>query len=92
MGITKWGLYTSLGKLLQKAKDINLPYITYYENLVTTYGTPENCEKELRLYYMRTAKEKINNAYENDIDSKLGAYLQVNPNLVTPSLLMISLK
>ena len=76
---------SSLSKLIQNAKLINLPYIKYYENLLSVYGTAVNCEKELRAHFTKLSIQRIENAYNNDIDSKLGAYFQVNPNYTTPS-------
>lgn len=76
---------SSLHILLQKAKDISLPYINYYENLTSTYDTPEKCEKELRNFHLNVAKQNIQNEYEKDVDSKIGTYIQVNPTLSTPS-------
>ena len=34
--------------------------------------------------FLNSYKQKIRNANINDPDSKLGAYLQVNPDLITP--------
>ena len=74
-----------LGKLLQKANNINLPYIAYYETLHWNYASTDTCEKNLQSNYMNRSKQKIKIAYGNDIDSKLGTYLQANPDLETPS-------
>ena len=74
-----------LGKLLQKANNINLPYIASYETLHSNYASADTCEKNLQSNYMNRSKQKIKTAYGNDIDSKLGTYLQVNPDLETPS-------
>ena len=74
-----------LGKLLQKANNINLPYIAYYETLHSNYASADTCEKNLQSNYMNRSKQKIKIAYDNDIDSKLGTYLQVNPDIETPS-------
>ena len=74
-----------LGKLLQKANTINLPYIAYYETLHSNYASADTCEKNLQSNYMNRSKQEIKIAYDNDIDSKLGTYLQVNPDFETPS-------
>ena len=75
---------SSLYKLIEKAKEIRLPYIQYYENLLSTYQSPTNCEKLLRTEFREEILEKIRTANVNDSDSKLGAYLQVNPELISP--------
>ena len=51
----------------------------------SNYASAENCEKNLRSNYMNRLKQKIRIAYDKDIDSKLGTYLQVNPDLENPS-------
>ena len=76
---------SSLYKLIEKAKGINLPYIKYYENLATVYNSPENCERFLRTEFLASVTDKIRNAYTNDSESKLGSYLQVNPELSNPT-------
>ena len=43
-----------------------------------------NCESLLRSEFTNNTNQKIRNAYDIDVDSKLGTYLQVNPNLKSP--------
>ena len=43
-----------------------------------------NCKIEKKRE-TNSLKPKIRITYDNDIDSKLGTYLQVNPDLETPS-------
>ena len=76
---------SSLYRLITKAKEIRLPYIMHYENLVYTYGTPKICEETLKEEFDRITYEKIHNASTNDPESKLGVYLQVNPDLHRPT-------
>ena len=75
---------SNLYKLLEEAKRIRLPFINYYESLATSYNTPENCERFFREEYLQKMKEKFNAEYVKDPDSKLGSYIQVNPDLYSP--------
>ena len=76
---------SNLYKLIEKAKRIKLPFIKYYESLATSYNTPENCERFFREEYLQEMKEKCNAEYVKDPDSKLGSYIQVNPDLINPA-------
>ena len=76
---------SSLYKLITKAKEIRLPYIMHYENLLSNYGTPEICERTLKQEFDRDTHDKIHQANTNDPESKLGVYLQVNPELQRPT-------
>ena len=76
---------SSLEKLVKKSGDINLSFITCYKDLIVKYGSVTNCEYLLQTEFINHIKHKIRSAHDGDVDSKLGAYLQVNPNLLTPS-------
>ena len=73
-----------LKNLIQHGLSLNLPYLNYYTNLEHTYTTPKNCEDALANEFKTSIITKINTKSNNDIDSRLGVYLQVNPNLVPP--------
>ena len=45
----------------------------------------EKCENVLKSEFVSTWDAKIKAANTNDSDSKLGTYLQVNPNLINPT-------
>ena len=72
-------IHRALHHLIQKARSNNLPYITYYDNLVAMYTSAEKRENVLKSYFLNSYKQKIRNANINDPNSKLGAYLHVNP-------------
>ena len=74
----------SLNKLIQKAQDTNLPYITYYDGLITKHDSAINCENALCLEHRNALIAKIKAANEIDVDTKLGTYLQLNPSLESP--------
>ena len=73
-----------LKNLIQQGLSLNLPYLKYYTNLENTYTTPKNCEDTLANEFRTSIITKINTKSNNDIDSRLGVYLQVNPDLVPP--------
>ena len=54
------------------------------ENLHLLHGSTVNCENELHRNFNIKWQTEIRKAYDCDIDSKLGSYLQVNPPLRTP--------
>ena len=75
---------SSLEKLLNKARNIRLPYIAQFENLLVKYDSAINCEVTLQSEFANKFSQQIKHAYYIDIDSKLGTYLQVNPDLIPP--------
>ena len=70
--------------LLQKGLNANIPFVRYYQNLELKYMVPEKCVQDLRKEMQYSWKDKIVNAFNNDANSRLGAYLLVNPSLITP--------
>ena len=66
--------------VLQKANQYNLDFVHYYKNLKEQFKTPEDCEKTLKAKYNELWRTKIEAKARDDADSKLGAYLDVNPN------------
>ena len=65
---------------LDKVRNDNIKYVNYYEMLRQNYQSPKNCENTLRAEYMVKWKLKITNAYNEDQDSILGTYKEVNEN------------
>ena len=74
-----------LKSLIDQGLRINLPYLRYYKNLETTYKTPDTCEDILTNDFRTSIAAKINTKSNNDVDSRLGVYLHVNPNLTPPN-------
>ena len=77
--------HSHLEKLLLKAHEIELPYVTYYRNLSEKYDSPVNCEIYLKAATMNEMYQGIRAADTVDIDSKLGTYFQINLELKTPT-------
>ena len=63
---------------------MRLPYLDYYENLLHTYHSAVQCENNLKSESFNTWKQRIRNAHMNDPESKVGTYLEINPNLESP--------
>ena len=68
----------ALSRILKIGLEINLKYLRYYENLVSRYVIPDNCEKILKIFYKSLWKQKLVNSLV-DSDSKLGTYYSINP-------------
>ena len=72
--------------LIEQGLSLNLPYLLYYTNLEQTYITPKNLEDVLSNEFRASNATKIHTKSNNDTESRLGVYLQVNPNLTPPSI------
>ena len=73
-----------LNGLLKLGNDINLKFMKYYIDLETKFTTPGVCQRELKLEFHNNITRKINNAAEEDSESRLGVYRSVNPQLISP--------
>ena len=73
---------SALDLFLKKAREINLPYIRYYENL-ECYISPTNCLKTFENEFKEKWKLNFETA-SNDSDIRMGTYLPVNPTLSKP--------
>ena len=66
-------------KVTEKAFQHNVKYINFYKQLEAQYRTPEKCLQEIEKKFKRLLDAKITEA-STDVESKLGAYIQVNPD------------
>ena len=73
-----------MGKLVKDAGNHNIEFIHYYKDLYKTHETPTNCENALKREFRNIIEEKIKSTAENDIDPKVGTYLEINPQLCEP--------
>ena len=73
-----------ISKLVRIAVDKNLNFIEYYKTLQRDYETEKNCKTVLTKNFHDNLQKKVRSAATADKDSKLGAYFDVNPNLVNP--------
>ena len=73
-----------LAALIQQGKEMNLKYVTYYENLAREFHTPEELQKQLIEKYHNAWGESIRQKAGNDEQSRCGVYLLVNPGLTPP--------
>ena len=74
-----------LSDLIAQCKRAKLKYLAYYENLEREYENPLNAQNVLRQKFLSDCAEKIRHGAENDAESRLGVYLQVNPRLEPPN-------
>ena len=73
---------SALKHFIDVANELDLPYVKWYKSLESTYGSPEHCQRTLEDECRAKWRAKFEAAV--DIDSRLGAYAQVNPTLSTP--------
>ena len=75
-----------LGRLIEYGKTLNLPFLKHYEKLETDFVTPQNCQDTLTRKFRDESSEKIRRKSNDDPESRLGMYMQVNPHLtpITP--------
>lgn len=69
-----------LNFIINIALSLNISYLKHYVNLQNKYGSPENCFSCLQQYYKNIWKNQFMK-FSNDINSRLGYYLLVNPSL-----------
>ena len=73
-----------LYRLIDLARQRGIPYIKFYDSLVSQYESPSNCEKVLRTEFFETLSKKFDDAIVKDSNSKLGVYKSINPDLSRP--------
>ena len=64
----------------------NYSYITHYKNLSRIYDSQQSCENTLKNNFKVKFTEKIRSVAAIDEDSRLGAYLRINPSFEKPTL------
>ena len=74
-----------ISRLIDLGKNTNLPFIKHYIELERKHVTPEKCVNNLHQEYQLTWKNKCQEAFNNDKDSSLGAYVIINPLFCTPA-------
>ena len=71
-----------ISKLVRAAD--NTAYVKFYKNLATTFTETKKCVNILKNTFKTRFDSKIRDSARDDEDSKLGAYLLVNPTLSKP--------
>ena len=74
-----------MGKLILKAKELNINYVGYYVKLEKDYNTPRNCLRVLSNSYKTSWQNEFIKEHNNDVNSKLGTYHLVNPQMKNPN-------
>ena len=72
---------SALKKIIDMGVNEQISYLTYYSELKARYDTPELCFRHLVDEIKEDCRVKIEIEESADLDSKLGTYLQINPNL-----------
>ena len=72
-----------IGKLIAMAE--NYTYVKFYKNLHHIYNNQRACENMIKNSFKEKYTTKINAAATSDEDSRLGAYVRINPNLEKPT-------
>ena len=70
---------SALAKVLSAAIEDNVHIIRYYKDLDTKFETPESCQNSLRNNFEIKWRNKFSE--ENDSNSRLGTYYDINPEL-----------
>ena len=73
---------SALSKTLDMSEEENLHHLRYYIDLYAAYDTPDACQTDLQSTYKEKWTNKIKDSANHDPNSRLGIYLQVNPELV----------
>ena len=73
--------HSALAKVYRTGITAKSRYINYYQKLEELYGEPELWEKSIERELLNSFKDRMKSQLDNDMDSKLGTYLRVNPNL-----------
>ena len=73
--------HSALAKVYSMGLTANSSYLKHYQRLERCYADPKACEESIEKAAMNSYQEKVRTKHRNDIDSKLGTYLRINPNL-----------
>ena len=71
-----------ISKLVKIGEDTE--YVKYYKNLMNTYTDTKTCNDTMKNNYRNLVRDKFEKAAREDSDSKLGTYLMINQDLVSP--------
>jgi hypothetical protein len=74
-----------LYNIVSLARQMENPYLKFYDNLISQYETPDIYAKALRNEFHESLLNKFNEAIEKDSNSKLGVYKLINPDLSKPT-------
>ena len=86
--INFWGSIQNLAqdhyisKLIHTAEESE--FVRYYKDLEHHYNTPCEYERLMKNDFQDAIKEKLQTAAQQDVNSKLGTYSILNPNLLKP--------
>ena len=75
---------STIAKIFTLGIDTNTKFLRHYKALDEKFSTPEACFQFHVNQHETKISTKIQNKYDNDIDSILGTYKRINPTLVQP--------
>ena len=73
--------HSALANVYRTGITAKLRYINDYQKLEDLYGKPKLCKKIIERELLNSYQDRMKSQLDNDMDSKLGTYLRVNPNL-----------
>ena len=73
-----------LNKLVTNARNTDIKYISYYDSLIEQYTSPKNCLQVLQNKFRQSWTDTFYTSVTSDVESKLGVYKTVNPELISP--------
>ena len=77
---------SSISNIIREIMEKNLPYIRHYRKLDLQFTTVQECYKFYRESEKNDMITKIRIKGSNDLDSILGTYLRINPDLQSPTM------
>ena len=75
---------SALCYFVRQAELLNIKYVKHYQQLESRYQSPDNCLESMQLEYQALWKSKFEKS-RNDVDSRLGIYIRINPALTKPA-------
>ena len=79
---------STIAKIITLGMDSNTKFLKHYKTLDEKFPTPEACYEYYINEHNTKISSKIQDKFDSDIDSILGTYKRINPNLVQPTFLV----
>ena len=72
---------SAISKVLQTGELPGIALIKHYKSLSTTFTEPQSCQETLQNAYRTKWRNHLTEKMEADMDSRLGTYIRLNPDL-----------
>ena len=76
---------STIAKIITSGMNSNTKFLRHYRKLDEKFSTPEECYEYHINEHNTKMSTKIQEKYDSDVDSILGTYKCINPNLVKPT-------